>query len=41
MQDQVRSATERNITAGEALQEGSPNDMEGKLYRGKYQLVPR
>ena len=42
MQDQVRSAMERNITAvyaGEALQEGSPNDMEGKLYRGEYQLV--
>ena len=32
----------RNITAvyaGKALQEGSPNDMEGKLYRGEYQLV--
>ena len=43
MQDQVRSAMERNITAvyaGEALQEGSPNYiMEGKLYRGEYQLV--
>ena len=35
MQDQVRSAMERNITAvyaDEALHEGSPNDMEGKLY---------
>ena len=32
MQDQVRSVVERGITAvyaGEALQEGSPNDMEG------------
>ena len=39
VQDQVKSVMERGITAGEALQEDSPNDMEAKLYRGEYQLV--